>query len=119
MGALTSTQSHGGHTDRTDGAASETTCKCGHDGSDHRPWAKGTCSAIVNERSWLDFDLCPCSAYDVSRLPADGERLEFGRHRMNIPDAETAPAWPSLGVVQGRLDARYIRQQRKAEQALR
>ena len=90
-------------------------CKCGHEASHHRPWARGKCQRIINERSWLDFDTCPCEAYDVSRLPAPGERLTFGVHRMNHPEAEAAPAWPSLAVVQGRRDARWKREQRKAK----
>jgi hypothetical protein len=98
-------------------AMNESTCKCGHEGDQHRPWAKGPCARIINERSWLDFDTCPCKGYDVSRLPEPGERLEFGRHRLNIPEAEAAPAWPSLNVVEGRNVARFKREQNKAKSA--
>lgn len=41
---------------------------------------------------------CACAGYEaISELPREGERLEFGRHRIPPEDAETAPAWPSLG----------------------
>jgi hypothetical protein len=33
-------------------------------------------------------------------LPEPGERPEFGKHRQDPRDAETAPAWPSLSEVE-------------------
>lgn len=93
-------------------------CKCGHDWLNHRytgtSTRRGGCSAIAREgKHWLDFDLCPCKALDISRLPEPGERLEFGRHWLNPSDAEAAPAWPSLDIVRGRADAKFTRQQKR------
>lgn len=90
-------------------------CTCGHGPVQHA-WRRGRrarCNVIVNQRGWLDFDACKCRQYDISRLPEPGQRLEFGVHRLSEPEAETAPAWPSLAAVQGRRDAAWKREQRK------
>jgi hypothetical protein len=71
---------------------SDGTCtRCGHEYLDHRLWgkAKGQCE---------HFDPgapCGCSGYTVAVLP-QGERLEFGKHRLPQDEAETAPAWPPI-----------------------
>lgn len=85
-------------------------CRCGHSRLHHR--ARG-CAEIVAERSWLDFDICPCRRFDSSRLPATGERLEFGKHRLSVEEAESAPAWPSLVIVQRTADKRFRAEQKK------
>ena len=101
----------------SDDVLPESMCKCGHVDTDHRysNGGRGRCRAITAERSWLDFDLCTCLAFDNSRLPAPGERLTFGVHRMRDVDAEAAPAWPSMAIVQSRRDAAFKREQRKAK----
>lgn len=78
--------------------ATELTCRCGHARWSH---FAGRCHGSV----YLDL-LCDCTAFDDSRLPADGERLEFGVHRQVATDAETAPAWPSLDEARRRREAK-------------
>jgi len=90
-------------------------CACGHGALDHRSH-KGRCNSIVAERSWLDFDLCPCRAYDPSVLPKPGERLEFGVHRQHPSVAETAPAWGSPLQLRRSLDRDA---DRKADEAMK
>jgi len=47
-------------------------------------------------QSGVPWTSCECKAFDNSVLPDDGERLEFGKHRVRADVAETAPAWPPL-----------------------
>ena len=95
-------------------------CRCGHDWLHHNHSRKGVpCRELIPTREvppgeFPPVIMCRCTGWDVSRLPAEGERLEFGRHRLNTPDAEAAPAWPSLGTVESRNVARFRREQNKA-----
>ena len=51
----------------------------------------------VGGNRWQQTELvpCPCTGFTVAVLP-EGERLEFGKHRLPQEEAETAPAWPPL-----------------------
>lgn len=73
-------------------------CRCRHNRPDHRHWSSKRPIGCIR---------CECSAWNVAVLPAPGERLEFGKHRLNSPEAEAAPAWPSLTEVQARRDREY------------
>lgn len=85
---------------------SEGICHCGHERYQHAAaycaMARHTDDGGGDEFVWHGrlgrwMTRCPCPGYDDSVLPIDGERLEFGKHRQPAPEAETAPAWPSLG----------------------
>lgn len=52
---------------------------------------------------------CPCPGYSVAVLPSDGARIEFGVHRQEAPDAESAPAWTPLGELRRSLDGKADR----------
>jgi hypothetical protein len=52
---------------------------------------------IIGGHEW-GFDEpipCECPGFTTEILP-EGERLEFGKHRLPADEAETAPAWPPL-----------------------
>jgi hypothetical protein len=77
--------------------------RCGNEKRDHHKPTKRDpthCYVRVGGHENADgfiFDdaPCPCSGYTVAVLP-EGERLEFGKHRLEQEEAETAPAWPPL-----------------------
>jgi hypothetical protein len=83
--------------------------RCGHGKQcHHKPTKRDptNCYMTVGERtvthtlgghSWPSQELIPCDClgYTVAVLP-EGERLEFGRHRLPQDEAETALAWPPL-----------------------
>jgi hypothetical protein len=73
--------------------------KCGHDRWDHSPSLPSGAPRWPSCKGRDKGGSCRCSGWDVSRLPAKGERLELGKHRQRQEDAETAPAWPPLGNV--------------------
>lgn len=82
---------------------SELVCRCTHRKVIHRRRSgvlTGLCGAtpvaVNDEDRYIAGPVCPCEGFDDSVPPAPGERLEFGRHRLRSPDAETAPAWPRL-----------------------
>lgn len=92
-------------------------CRCGHPMRDHRMF-KGSCDRFIDGLDdpfipGVPWEGCPCKAYDDSNLPAPGERLEFGVHRLNTVDAETAEAWPPMSVVRQRANARVRRALRR------
>ena len=43
-----------------------------------------------------------------AKLPAEGERLALGTHRLRGPE-RTCPAWPTLAMVEGAKAAKYTR----------
>ena len=47
------------------------------------------------------------------RIPTLGQQAEFGLHRQPLPDAETAPAWPSRTAFAHRFDDRHRRQMQR------
>lgn len=62
--------------------------RCGHDRwAHHKP--------TMREPRGCGLINCECFSYTVAVLP-EGERLEFGKHRLEQGEAETAPAWPPL-----------------------
>lgn len=95
-------------------------CRCGHGWYRHRHDRPAKpCRSLLDDPECKpgEFPLfrpCRCAGWDVSRLPSEGERLEFGKHRLNTPEAESAVAWPSLSTVESRNVARFRREQRKA-----
>jgi hypothetical protein len=73
---------------------SDSTCtRCGHEMREHRkptkrdPQTCMDCSHVGNVNG--------CPGYTCAVLP-EGERLEFGRHRLPQDKAETAPGWPPI-----------------------
>lgn len=95
---------------------------CGHDRYKHRPYStRKRCEVWVGGR--LDGNgfmtggkPCDCTGYTVAVLPAEGERLTFGQHRQEEPDAETAPAWGTSAGLRRQLDREA---DRRADAALR
>ena len=96
----------------------EYVCRCGHGWYKHNHSASiRPCMSLLDDEDakpgdFLRFRPCPCKSWDVSRLPEAGERLEFGVHRLNTPEAEAAEAWPSLSAVEAR---NYSRAKRGAD----
>jgi Zn ribbon nucleic-acid-binding protein len=95
--------------DRTNRGEGDCT-RCGHGKrSHHKPTRRDPthCYMLTGERRMvhhvvgkIEYDLeqqdaCPCEGFTVAVLP-EGERLEFGKHRLPQDEAETAPAWPPL-----------------------
>jgi hypothetical protein len=73
--------------------------RCGHKRLDHhkpskrRPVGCEPFEELV--RGYPMRSQCPCTGYTVAVLP-QGERLEFGKHRLPQDEAETAEGWPPL-----------------------
>jgi hypothetical protein len=78
--------------------------RCNHGETLHNRTGRKNCTAWVSTGGPGTFDgySCRCSGFTTAVLPKEGERLEFGRHRMDAPDAEAAETWPSLKVVERR-----------------
>lgn len=94
-------------------------CRCGHGWSAHSHGGKPGCTLWVGSTydadGFLEGHPCDCKGWDVSWLPEPGERLEFGRHRLNTPEAEAAPAWPSLEEVTRQREAKFKREQKRVK----
>jgi hypothetical protein len=71
-------------------------CQCGHRGSDHRP----KCTNYADDDDLTNWKPCGCEGFvdRVTRLPEGGERLEFGKHRIGVVEADSAPAWDPNAV---------------------
>lgn len=67
---------------------------CGHEMREHRKPTKRDPQCCMD--CWRHGIVPGCTGYTCAVFPTESDRLEFGRHRLNQDEAETAPAWPPL-----------------------